>query len=172
LNDDSIERDEFRRLGRAAQIYIVRALDFGLPRNDPMQRWQASDLMGMAMQLAHANVYFHLAEIRERIRDQKQFDSEFSDWELIRLCARIDIKHDEMGNIAAFRFLYERLFGPPIRPWITSVFLEAATSPVLTADWRRRCVLSVTDADLDDNDDRTMPLFYPDIGDLIGDPPL
>ena len=165
--DDSCERAEFAQFRSLVQIYIVRALDLGLPRNHPMERWHEGGPVGMAMLLARADAYRHLGVLREELQDCKQVGPDFRYWDAIRKAVRFDVQHEEMGDIAAFRFLYERLLGPPIRPWITSLYLAAVTEPDSTSEWKERCLASVTAADLDDHDDKSMPLFFPDIVDLL-----
>jgi hypothetical protein len=62
-------------------------------------------------------------------------------------------------SFPAFRFLYERIAGPEIRPFLPSAFLAAVTLPRWDWDWSRQAVASVA---LWNEADRIPPsLFFP-----------
>ena len=163
--DDSLEREDFDRLAEDQKLYIVKALDFGLPRDGAMDRWARRGLES-ALELARLDIYMPIPEMRERLLDAKPVTARLKGWDLIRRCVSFDCQWEPMRTVAAFRFLYERLFGPPIRPWITSLYLAEVTSPGALREWREACISSVTAYDLDDHDDMSPNLFFPDLRDL------
>lgn len=94
------------------------ALDIGLPR------YPAGDSLIVdptPEDLARIDAYLHIPTIREEVEDKRTLETEFLFWPHIRRCVAFDVGFSEMRELAAFRFLYERLFGPKIRPWITSL---------------------------------------------------
>ena len=73
-----------------------------------------------------------------------------------------DIAHTALDSFEAYRFLYERLLGAAVRPWLLGAFCTAAALPQLHPDHRRRLMQSI---DEDSGDPRSWsvrePLFFP-----------
>ena len=51
-----------------------------------------------------------------------------------------------MTSFSAFRFLYERLIGAEVRPWLPSLFCSAAALPHLHPELRRQLLQSISEA--------------------------
>jgi hypothetical protein len=64
---------------------------------------------------------------------------------LIKLTAS-DLKQDYIDCFNAYRFLYERLLGALVRPWLPSTFCAAAAVPELKPDRRRILLQSISQA--------------------------
>jgi hypothetical protein len=164
------ERAEFAGFGPATQGCIVRALDFGLPRGNPLADW-CGDGWDLPLLMARMEIYLVIPELREQLLDSGIPDERFGRWPLIRRCARFDLAQAEMADLAAFRFLYERLFGPPLRPWITNLFVHAITEPGFTPEDRQSALATVTPFDLAPWEDDEPCTFFPGVMDCRPTPP-
>ena len=51
-----------------------------------------------------------------------------------------------MTSFSAFRFLYERLIGASVRPWLPAAFCAAAALPHLHPELRRKLLQSISEA--------------------------
>ena len=51
-----------------------------------------------------------------------------------------------MPDFAAYRFLYERLIGAAVRPWLPGAFCAAAALPHLHPERRRALLQSISEA--------------------------
>ena len=51
-----------------------------------------------------------------------------------------------LTSFSAFRFLYERLIGAEVRPWLPSLFCAAAALPHLHPELRRQLLQSISEA--------------------------
>jgi hypothetical protein len=74
-----------------------------------------------------------------------------------------DLGEGKLASFAAYRFLYERLLGPAVRPWLPSAFVGAAALPYLHPELRKSLLSSITAADAAANgwSNRT-PAFQPE----------
>jgi hypothetical protein len=74
-----------------------------------------------------------------------------------------DLRESKIESFDAYRFLYERLIGPEVRPWLLCAFCAAATLPALHPDLRKQLMLSIPVHDVTAAgwSVRT-PLFYPE----------
>ena len=59
--------------------------------------------------------------------------------QLIRISAR-DLGEEQIESFSAYRFLYERLLGGSVRPYLPSAFVGASALPQIRP-WRRRILL-------------------------------
>jgi hypothetical protein len=55
-----------------------------------------------------------------------------------------DLGEGKIEGFSAYRFLYERLVGPSVRPWLPSAFVGAAALPYLHPDLRKVLLASIT----------------------------
>ena len=143
--------------------YIVRALDFGLPRGDPLKRWEPQPSLWMGNSLARLDRYKPIPELRRRIAADPGhvcFGSETQG--LLFQITAFDLQFSELGTFTAYRFLYERLFGPGVRRWLVPAFSAAATSAALVPEWRRTLMSTLGMFDVDDEGDMTPATFFPD----------
>lgn len=139
------EMKEFAGFASATQRYIRRSLDIGLDREDAMVRW-SRDVVEAASIRAQARVYAILPELRERIPD----DSGLEELEpllapLVTVTA-FDLGQGRLTSFSAVRFLYERLIGAEVRPWLPSAFCAAAALPHLHPELRRKLLQSISEA--------------------------
>jgi hypothetical protein len=139
------EMKEFAGFAAATQRYIRRSLDIGLDRDDAMKRW-GRDLVEAASIRAQARVYESLPEIREMVPDASGLDSVEPFLAPIVRLAAFDLGQGRITSFSAFRFLYERLVGAEVRPWLPSAFCSAAALPHLHPELRRKMLQSISEA--------------------------
>lgn len=142
--------------------YIVRALDFGLPRGEPMKRW-AGSFFDIGPLLARADLYAAIPDVRRLLTGGLALERSAPAFIVIQRCADFDLSWNEMADFASFGFLYERLFGPGVRPWLTSVFTAAATSPNIVQEAGSAMLRTVTMFDGPEwNSGEPAPRFMPE----------
>ncbi len=64
---------------------------------------------------------------------------------LVKVSA-FDLSQGRLTNFSCYRFLYERLIGAEVRPWLPSAFCSAAALPNLHPDLRRKLLQSISEA--------------------------
>ena len=139
------EMKEFAGFGAATQRYIRRALDIGLDRDDAMERW-SRDVVEAASIRAQARLYGSLPDLRELVPAENGLDGvEPFMAPLITLTA-FDLGQGRLTSFAAYRFLYERLIGAEVRPWLPSACCAAAALPHLHPELRRKLLQSISEA--------------------------
>jgi hypothetical protein len=155
------EMKEFAGFSAATQRYIRRALDIGLEREDAMARW-SRDVVEAASIRAQAHLYERLEEVRALIPDDNGLDSvEPFMGPLVTLTA-FDLGQGRLTSFSAYRFLYERLIGAEVRPWLPAAFCSAAALPTLHPDLRRKLLQSISEAAATASGwSNRQPAFYP-----------
>jgi len=139
------EMMEFAGFDKRTQRYIRRSLDVGLARRDATRRW-ARDPRETAAIRSQYRAYERLDLIRQELReDPADFVDERIMSPLIAVTA-LDLASGRLPTFTAYRFLYERLFGANVRPWLPSAFCAAAALPHLHPDARRELLRSVSEA--------------------------
>lgn len=74
-----------------------------------------------------------------------------------------DLLLGSIKSYLAYRFLYERILSPRIRPWLPGAFMAAAVDPRMKADCRARLLQSVQKADVSISAYSVQePIFYPE----------
>ena len=140
-----IEMKEFAGFGAATQRYIRRSLDIGLGRRDAMRRW-SRDAGEAASIRAQERIYRRLEHIRTNVPDDSGLDAmEPLMGPLITMTA-FDLGQDRLPDFASYRFLYERLIGAAVRPWLPGAFCSAAALPHLHPERRRTLLQSISEA--------------------------
>ncbi|WP_010544029.1 hypothetical protein [Sphingomonas elodea] len=139
------EMKEFAGFAAATQRYVRRSLDVGLERDDALSRW-SRDVVEAASIRAQARIYERLADIRAMLPN----DSDLNTIEpfmapLVTLSA-FDLGQGRLTSFSAYRFLYERLLGAEVRPWLPAAFCSASALPHLHPDLRRKLLQSISEA--------------------------
>jgi hypothetical protein len=57
-----------------------------------------------------------------------------------------DLSQGRLTSFSAYRFLYERLVGAEVRPWLPAAFCASAALPHLHPDLRRKLLQSISEA--------------------------
>ena len=139
------ELKEFASFDAGAQRYIRRALDVAFDRSDALAVW-SRDIVEAASIRAQSRVYHILPELRRRapnVNGLDQLDGFIGT--LIRVSA-FDLGQDRLISFGAYRFLYERLLGAGVRPWLPAAFCAAALLPQIHPGKRRALLQSMSEA--------------------------
>ena len=132
----------FAAFSPAEQRYIRRSLDVGLDRSDAIACWARSAAERLQIE-AQARRYRMLRLIRACLIDDS--DPEATECfiaPLITLSAG-DLGEGKIRDFETYRFLYERLVGPEVRPWLVSTFCAAAALPSVHPDLRKQLLQSI-----------------------------
>ncbi len=139
------ELREFASFSGAAQRYIKRSLDIGLGRQDAFQLW-ARDAAESAAIRSQYVAYQELKVLRAAMPSESTFEGvEDFIGKLIRVSA-FDLAQGRLECFSAYRFLYERLLGPDVRPWLPSAFCGAAALPQIHPNSRKGLLQSISEA--------------------------
>ena len=143
------ELREFAGFSNAEQRYIKRSLDIGLGRQDAFKLWArtADETASIRSQYV---LYQELKGLRAETPDGAGGIGGFDGIEpfmgtLIRLTA-FDLAQERLTCFSAYRFLYERLLGAEVRPWLPSAFCAAAALPQIRPDRRKDLLQSISEA--------------------------
>jgi hypothetical protein len=139
------EMKEFASFPAATQRYIRRSLDIGLDREDAMSRW-SRDVVEAASIRAQARLYRSLPAIREMVPDDSGLDAVEPFLAPLVTVVAFDLGQGRLTSFAAVRFLYERLIGAEVRPWLPAAFCASASLPHLHPDVRRKLLQSISEA--------------------------
>ena len=139
------EMKEFASFAAATQRYIRRSLDIGLDRDDALARW-SRDTVEAASIRAQARIYQRLPALRQIVPDDSGLDAVEPFMTPLISLAAFDLGQGRLTSFSAFRFLYERLLGAEVRPWLPAAFCAAAALPHLHPDLRRRLLQSISEA--------------------------
>ena len=122
------ELREFASFTAAEQRYIKRSLDIGLGRQDAFKLW-ARDADESGSIRSQYVVYQELKALRGHVPAETSFAAlEAFMGKLIRVAA-FDLAQERIEGFSAFRFLYERLLGAEVRPFLPSAFCAASALP-------------------------------------------
>jgi hypothetical protein len=155
------EMKEFAGFASATQRYIRRSLDIGLDREDAMARW-SRDVVEAASIRAQARLYTRLADIRQVVPDDSGLDVIEPFLSRVTTLAAFDLGQGRLTSFSAFRFLYERLLGAGVRPWLPAAFCAAASLPHLHPELRRKLLQSISEAAATASGwSARPPVFYP-----------
>ncbi|WP_265570256.1 hypothetical protein [Sphingomicrobium nitratireducens] len=139
------EMKEFASFEKATQRYIRRSLDVAFGRTDPIATW-ARDEIEAASITAQARFYKQLDHLRMQIPDDSGLDMLEPFLGMLVTLSAYDLGQDRLGCFASYRFLYERLLGAAVRPWLPSAFCSAAALPHLHPESRRLLLQSISES--------------------------
>lgn len=139
------ELREFASFSASEQRYIRRSLDVGLGRQDAFKLW-ARDADEFASIRRQYEAYRDLKDLRAMQPDDLGLDDiEVFMGKLMHMAA-FDLAQERLCCFSAFRFLYERLFGAWVRPWLPGAFCGAAALPQIQPDRRKMLLHSISEA--------------------------
>jgi hypothetical protein len=139
------EMKEFASFPAATQRYIRRSLDVGLDRQDAMLRW-SRDVVEAASIRAQARHYRRLDDLRANVPDDSGLDAVEPFLSPLVVTSAFDLGQGRLLGFSAYRFLYERLIGARVRPWLPAAFCSAAALPHLHPELRRKLLQSISEA--------------------------
>ncbi len=139
------ELREFASFSPCEQRYIKRSLDVGLGRQDAFKLW-ARDAAEMAAIRSQYVTYQDLKILRGTVPSETALEGiEAFLGKLIRLAA-FDLSQEKIDGFSAFRFLYERLLGAEVRPFLPAAFCAAAALPQIRPNRRKHLLQSISEA--------------------------
>ena len=139
------EMREFAGFAPAEQRYIKRSLDIGLARTDAFRRWGRSAAENTAIRRQYV-AYQDLKTLRALVpvagtaNEIERFLGK-----LVRLAA-FDLEQERLESFSAFRFLYERLLGAKVRPYLPAAFCAASALPVIRPVRRKLLLQTLSEA--------------------------
>jgi len=139
------EIKEFATFPSSTQRYIRRSLDIGLMRTDAIARW-SRDVVESASIKAQSRIYCRLDHIRDHVPDDSGLEQMEAFFTPLVTVSAFDLGQGRIGSFAAYRFLYERLLGGAVRPWLPGAFCAAAALPHLHPEKRRSLLQSISEA--------------------------
>ena len=139
------ELREFAGFTACEQRYIKRSLDIGLGRQDAFKLW-ARDASEIASIRSQYVAYQDLKSLRGAIPDETSLDGlDMFMGKLLRTAA-YDLAQDKLDSFSSFRFLYERILGARIRPWLPAAFCASAALPQIRPERRKLLLHSISEA--------------------------
>jgi hypothetical protein len=139
------EMREFAGFTPSEQRYIKRSLDIGLGRSDAFRRWGRSEAENIAIRRQYV-AYQDLKVLRALIPvEGTPNEIERFLGKLVRL-AVFDLGQERLSSFSAFRFLYERLLGAKVRPYLPAAFCAASALPVIRPQRRKLLLQSLSEA--------------------------
>ena len=138
------ELREFASFSASEQLFIERGLDIGLGRGDAFKAWGAKgkDAAIRAQYLG----YRELKALRADIPCEMSLEGlDTFMGPLLRVTAQ-DLALEQIESFSAYRFLYERLFGARVRPWLPAAFCAAAALPQIAPGRRKVLLQSLSEA--------------------------
>ncbi|MCU0948790.1 MAG: hypothetical protein MUF47_11150 [Porphyrobacter sp.] len=139
------EMREFAGFAPAEQRYIKRSLDIGLARCDAFRLWGRSEAENTAIRRQYV-AYQDLKALRVLIpHEGTPTEVEHFVGKLVRVAA-FDLEQERLSSFASFRFLYERLLGARVRPWLPAAFCAAAALPSIRPERRKMLLQSLSEA--------------------------
>ncbi len=139
------ELREFASFSESEQRFIERSLDIGLGRGDAFKAWggEGADKGSIRGQYL---AYREFKALRDDIPSETSIDGlEAFMGPLMRVTAQ-DLVLDQIESFSAYRFLYERLFGARVRPWLPAAFCAAAALPQIRPARRKTLLQSLSEA--------------------------
>lgn len=138
------ELREFACFGADEQLFIERSLDVALGRGDAFKDWAAN--AGSDAIRTQYIAYRGLKALRSRLPSTEGMDG-VGDFlgPLVRITAQ-DLAQERLDSFSAYRFLYERLLGGRVRPFLPAAFCGAAALPQIRPDRRKMLLQSLSEA--------------------------
>ena len=162
------EMKEFAGFSGATQRYIRRALDIGLEREDAMERW-SRDVVEAASIRAQARMYARLHDVRDALPEESGLDTIEPCLGPLITATAFDLSQGRITSFSAYRFLYERLIGAEVRPFLPAAFCAAAALPNLHPELRRKLLQSISEAAATASGwSNRQPAFFPQWVEKVG----
>lgn len=139
------EMREFAGFTAAEQRYIRRSLDIGLARRDAFTLWGRSPAECMAIRSQYVT-YQELKGLRGALPDETSLEGIAAFCGTLTRIAAFDLAQGRIESFGAFRFLYERLLGAAVRPWLPSAFCAASALPQIEPDRRKALLQTLSEA--------------------------
>jgi hypothetical protein len=142
------EMKEFATFTAAEQRYIRRSLDVASVGVSAADHWSRHDGERADIE-AQARLYRGtLTAMRETVPDDIELRVASNFVTQLIMISASDLGEGKLASFAAYRFLYERLIGGSVRPWLASAFMAAAALPHVHPNLRRTLLRSIGEDDV------------------------
>jgi hypothetical protein len=157
----------FASFASDTQRYVRRSLDIGLCRSNSAAI-QARNAFEASSIREQARVYGRIDRLRNHFPDNTGLEALEQFMSSLVAMTAFDLAQEHLPCFSSYRFLYERLLGAAVRPWLASAFCAAAALPSIHPELRWRLLRSVreSDATLPGWSNRE-PAFFPEWVDEI-----
>lgn len=136
------EMKEFGSLTSAEQRYIRQSLEVA-HRGERVLKDRLRGITEANFIAEQARVYKEIASIQSLVPDDPLIEGTVPLLgPLIKLSA-FDLAGGKLTSFAAYKFLYERLIGSEVRPWLVSAFCGAAALPLVHPELRHQLLCSL-----------------------------
>ncbi len=136
---------EFANFSPKSQRYIRMALDIAFERDDAIALWSRNEDEIRAMKLQQKK-YAKLETLRNQIPMSNDIAGHEIFFAQLMEVSSFDILQGKLDSFAAYRFLYERLLGANVRPWLPAIFCATASLPQLEPSQRKKLLQSISEA--------------------------
>jgi len=136
---------EFASFSPKAQRFIRLSLDIAFDKEDAEALWSRDEheMMAMAKQKER---YSQLEMIRKLTPNDENVEGNELFFAKLMEVSSFDILQGKLDCFASYRFLYERLLGPNIRPWLPAIFCATSSLPQLEPAQRKKLLQSISEA--------------------------
>ncbi|WP_271079039.1 hypothetical protein [Aurantiacibacter sp. MUD61] len=139
------EMREFAGFTENERSFIERALDIGMGRGDAFKIWSRTPDDQRSIRGQYL-AYRELRQLRGSVPGTVGFDGvEQFLGALVRISAQ-DIALGQLDSFSAYRFLYERLLGAAVRPFLPAAFCGAAALPQIGPERRKMLLQSLSES--------------------------
>jgi hypothetical protein len=139
------ELREFASFSESEQLFIERGLDIGLGRGDAFKAWGGHKADKASIRSQYLG-YRELKALRDQLPSETTTDGlDTFMGPLLRVTAQ-DLATGQLESFSAYRFLYERLLGAKVRPWLPAAFCAAAALPQIRPGQRKILLQSLSEA--------------------------
>lgn len=139
------EMREFASFPPATQRYVRRSLDIGLGRGNAVATW-SRDMVETSAIRAQVGVYRLLVDLRAQVPQTVDHGELVGFYDRLVAATGFDLGQGRLSGFAPYRFLYERLLGARVRPWLPGAFAAAAMLPSLDPRLRRAMLETLPEA--------------------------
>ncbi len=160
------EMREFAAFSACEQRYIRRSLDVGLGRADAFRLWARNGAETASIRGQYV-AYQDLKLLRRTLgADDRPASVDTIMGPLLRT-TMFDLAQERLTGFCAYRFLYERLLGADVRPWLPGAFCGAAALPQIRPERRKILLQSISEAAATAPGwSRRAPIFLPEFVEL------
>lgn len=151
------EMQEFSSFAPAEQRYICRALEVAAGSHSALRRW-ARDIDEARSIRNQARTYRRRDHVVRLLAEERYLEMAAPLTEI----SIFDLSQRQIRSFPAYRFLYERLIGGAVRPWLASSFGAAAVLPLLSPRHRGELIGTLAEDEVLRTDwPREEPVFFP-----------
>ncbi len=142
------ELKEFAIFTGAEQRYIRRSLDIAAKGSEDADCWVRNQAEQASID-SQVRIYRTLLPaVRGSIPNDIALDAGMEFLAHLATLTAFDLGEGKLESFGAYRFLYERLLGGAVRPWLPSAFLAAAALPYLNPALRKILLRSINESDV------------------------